>query len=126
MPNTLNLPPELHAATDALIQNLFASEPFVAYQHAQTGLNSDPQARALLARLSALQAHLRRQQTNGGVSQTEIEELRAVQTQVQANAAIMTYAQSQQAAMDSLRAVNQEISQLLGVDFAALAQQNAC
>jgi cell fate (sporulation/competence/biofilm development) regulator YlbF (YheA/YmcA/DUF963 family) len=126
MTNTLNLPPELYEATDHLIQSLLASEPFLVYQQSQVQLESDPQARALLARLSALQAHLRRQQTNGGVTQAEIEELRALQAQVQANGAIQAYAQSQQAAMALLRAVNQEVSQLLGIDFAMLARQTTC
>jgi cell fate (sporulation/competence/biofilm development) regulator YlbF (YheA/YmcA/DUF963 family) len=126
MCETLNFPPELYEATDGLIQNLLASEPFLAYHQSQVRLDSDPQARALLERLSALQSGLRRKQTNGGVTQAEIEELRAVQDQVQANATILAYAQSQQEAVNFLREINQEISQLLGVNFASLARATTC
>lgn len=126
MRETVNFPTELYDATDGLIQNLLASEPFLAYQQSQARMNSDSQTRALLKRLSALQTELRRKQTNGSVTQADIEELRAVQAKVQANAAIMAYAQSQQEVVTFLREINQEISQLLGVDFASLARQSTC
>src|SRR5512143_4069735 len=95
MTETVNLPPELYAATDGLIQNLLASEPFLVYQQSQAQLASDPQARGLLRRYSALQASLRRKQARGSVTQADIEELGAVQAEVQANATITAYAQSQ-------------------------------
>jgi len=80
-----------------------------------------------LEKLGALQSGLRRkQQGHDSVTQSDIDELRAVQAQVQANAVILAYAQSQQEAVNFLREVNEEISQLLGVDFAVLAKQNTC
>ena len=126
MPKTDNLPPELYEATDGLIQNLLASEPFLAYQQSRVQMKSDSQAQTLIERLSALQTELRRKQTNGSVTQADIEELRAVQAQVQANATLMAYASTQQDAVNFLREINQEISQLLGVDFATLAKQSTC
>ena len=126
MHKTLNFPPDLYEATDSLIQNLLASEPFLAYHQSKERLESDTQARGLLERLSALQSGLRRKQSNGGVTKAEIDELRAFQLQVQANATIMAYAQSQQEAVNYLREINQEISQLLGIDFASLARQSTC
>ena len=126
MSETLNFPPDLYEATDSLIQNLLASEPFLAYHQSKARLESDPQARGLLERLSALQSGIRRKQTSGDITQVEIEELRAVQHQVQANTTIMAYAQSQQEAVNFLREINQEISQLLGMDFASLARAITC
>lgn len=126
MPKTDNLPLELYEATDSLIQKLLASEPFPAYQKSRAQFKSDSQAHALIERLSALQTELRRKQTNGSVTQTDIEELRAVQAQVQANATLIAYANTQQDAVNFLREINQEISQLLGVDFAILAKQSTC
>lgn len=126
MSETVKLPPELHQATDSLIENLLASEAFLAYHQALTTMNSDSQARTLLERLSALQAELRRKQSSNSVAQPDVDELRGVQTQVQSNAALMAYANSQQDAVNFLREINQEISQLLGVDFAALAKQKTC
>lgn len=122
----LILPPELHQATDSLIENLLASEVFLAYHQALTTMNSDLQARALLEHLSALQAELRLKQSSNSVGQPDVDELRIVQEQVQSNAVIMAYATSQQGAVNFLREINQEISQLLGMDFAALAKQNTC
>ena len=126
MNKTLTLPPELHEATNTLIQNLLASETFLTYQQSQATMNSDSEARGLLDLLSTLQTALRHKQSNNSVTQTDIEELRAIQTQVQANPVIMAYAQSQQDAVNFLREINQEISQTLGVDFAALAKKNTC
>jgi cell fate (sporulation/competence/biofilm development) regulator YlbF (YheA/YmcA/DUF963 family) len=126
MPITDNFPPELYVATDSLIQNLLASEPFQAYQKSRAQFKSDSQAHALIERLSALQAELRRQQTNGSVTQADIEELRAVQAEVQANTTLIAHTSSQQEAVNFLREINQEISQLLGVDFAILAKQSTC
>ncbi len=116
----------MYEATNSLIQNLLASEPFLAYQQSQAQLASDPQARGMLGRFSALQAGLRRKQARGSVTQADIEELGAVQAEVQANTTITAYAQSQGEAVNLLREVNQEISQLLGVDFASLARQSSC
>ena len=89
-------------------------------------MKSDSQASALLDRLSTLQNELRGKQGNNSMVQSDIDELRDVQAQVQVNATIMDYAQSQQDAVGFLREINQEISQLLGMDFAALAKQSTC
>ena len=126
MKNTATLPLELHQATENLIENLLASEAFLVYQQSQVIMNSDSDARGLLDLLSTLQTALRHKQNANNVTQTDVEELRAIQEQVQANAVIMAYAQSQQGAVTFLREINGEISQLLGVDFAALAKQNTC
>jgi cell fate (sporulation/competence/biofilm development) regulator YlbF (YheA/YmcA/DUF963 family) len=126
MTKSENLPPELDKATDGLIQNLLASEAFQAYQQSRAHYKSDSQAHGLIERLSALQTGLRRKQTNGSVTQADIEELGAVQAEVQSNATLIAYTITQQAAVSFLREINQEISQLLGVDFASLAKQSTC
>ena len=126
MAKTENLPPELHEATDGLIQNLLASEPFLAYQKSRVQYKSDAQAHALIERLSALQAEVRRKQAVSSVTQADIEELRTAQVEVQANETLIMYSSTQQEAVNFLREINQEISQLLGVDFASLAKQSSC
>lgn len=126
MLKTENFPPELYEATDGLIQNLLASEPFLAYQKSLAQYKSDSQAYGLIERLSTLQTELRRKQTNGSVTKADIDELRAVQAEVQSNATLIAYSSTQQAAINFLREINQEISQLLGVDFAILAKQSTC
>jgi cell fate (sporulation/competence/biofilm development) regulator YlbF (YheA/YmcA/DUF963 family) len=126
MSKNTNFPPELLQATESLTQNLLASKPFSAYHASQERMKSDQTAQALLERLSAVQSELRRKQSSGGVTQIDVDKLRAVQAQVQTNETIIAYAQCQQEAIAYLREINQEISQLLGVDFAVLAKQNSC
>ena len=126
MTNNNEFPPELYVATDGLIQNLLASEAFLAFQKSRSQFKSDSQAHALIERLSALQTEFRRKQTNGNVTEADIKELGAVQSEVQSNATLIAYSTTQQAAASFLREINQEISQLLSVDFASLAKQSSC
>jgi cell fate (sporulation/competence/biofilm development) regulator YlbF (YheA/YmcA/DUF963 family) len=126
MKKTIAFPFELNQAMENLIENLLASEAFLTYQQSLAAMNSDSDAHSLLDLLSTLQTALRHKQSANSVTQTDIEELRTIQTQVQANPIIIAYAQSQQNAINFLREVNREISQVLGVDFAALAKQNTC
>ena len=127
MTNTsLNQLPDLMAATRALAENLLASEPFALYQQAYARFDADPQARGLIERLSQAQADLRRRQMGRGVTQTGVDQLRALQREVQSNDVIVDYVTTQQSAVAYLREINQEISQLIGSDFAALAGRSSC
>lgn len=118
--------PILQEAAGAFTGNLVASEAFVRYKRAQVRLNEDHQAHALLEQLSQTQANLRKKQAHGSVTQVEVDELRAIQEQVQKNTVIMDYAGAQQQAVDFLREINTEISQLLGINFASLANHSTC
>lgn len=120
------LPPALLEATENLALTLLASEPVMIYHRAKDHLDSDPEARGLLERFSEAQRDLRQRQGNGGVTQADMDRLRTLQRAVQSNRVIMEYAETQQAAIAYLPAVNQEISQLIGVDFASLAGPASC
>ncbi len=122
----LNQLPDLLAATQALAENLLASEPFAIYQQASARFNADPHARGLLERLSQAQADLRRRQMGRGVTQADVDRLRALQKEVQSNDVIVDYATTQQSAVAYLREINQEISELIGTDFAALSGRSSC
>lgn len=124
--NKPTLPSNLLAATETLAENLLASEPFTAYHAAQARLNADAGARALLQRLSQSQANLRQKQARRTVTQSEVDQLRVLQSAVQADRTITDYARAQQAAVGFLREINQEIGELIGVDFAALAKRPGC
>jgi cell fate (sporulation/competence/biofilm development) regulator YlbF (YheA/YmcA/DUF963 family) len=126
MNNSINLHPELDKATDNLIQNLLASEPFLAYQKAQAQYKGDSYARDLIGRLSGLQAELRRNQAVGQMAKADIQELRSIQDEVRSNATLIAHTAAQQGAISFLREINQEISQLLGMDFASLAKKSGC
>ena len=118
--------PDLMAATQALADDLLASEPFTTYHQASARFNADPQARGLIERLSQAQADLRRKQVNGGVTPADVSELRRLQSEVRSNPVIVDYASTQQTAIAYLREINQEISLLIGTDFAALAGRSSC
>jgi cell fate (sporulation/competence/biofilm development) regulator YlbF (YheA/YmcA/DUF963 family) len=126
--NSINpaIPSELLAATQALAENVLASEPFVNYDRARVQFKADAQANQLVAHLSSLQAELRQHQFQSQVTPENISQLRAAQNDVQANSVIMDYMGTQQVAVAYLREINQEISQLLGADFAALAKRSSC
>jgi cell fate (sporulation/competence/biofilm development) regulator YlbF (YheA/YmcA/DUF963 family) len=127
MNNTLSQPsPDLMAATDQLAEAIKQSEPMRHYQQAQTDLEADEQASTILEQLTAVQVELRRHQMNGRLSQADIQQARALQSEAQANGLIMAFVQTQKQAMASLNEVNDEISQLLGLNFAALSQTNSC
>jgi cell fate (sporulation/competence/biofilm development) regulator YlbF (YheA/YmcA/DUF963 family) len=120
------LSPQLQEATQSLIDNLLASEAFVHYQQAHARFNADSEARALLEQLTQSQARLRQKQGKGDVNQAEIDSLRLLQQRVQRNSIIMAYAQSQQEAVNFLREINNEISELLGLNFATFANHAIC
>ena len=118
--------PMMQEATEALADNLLASEALVHYQQARARLDEDRQARGLLEQLSRAQADLRKKQGTDGVTEAEIEALRALQEQVQHNTVIMTFAQTQQEAVNFLREINAEINELLGINFASFAKHASC
>jgi cell fate (sporulation/competence/biofilm development) regulator YlbF (YheA/YmcA/DUF963 family) len=123
---TITLAPSIQAATETLAGNLSSSEPLVRYQQAKTALDNDVPARRLLEAFSYAQREVRQRQAQNLVTQASMDQLRSMQRQVQSNAVIMNYAETQQAAIAYLREVNQEISQWIGVDFASLARRSGC
>jgi cell fate (sporulation/competence/biofilm development) regulator YlbF (YheA/YmcA/DUF963 family) len=109
-------------ATEALAENLAPSEPIVVYRDSRERLDADGPAQALLQRLEQFQTEIRANQVRGAVAQADVKRLQTLQREVQSNPAINTYATTQQAAVAYLREINTEISQLLRIDFAALAR----
>lgn len=124
--SNLNLPSNLLTATERLATVMTSAEPFAAYLQAKARLDNDPQARDLLECVSSAQSDLRLRQVNGNITQADLDHLRTLQLQVQSNRLIMDYAETQQAAIAYLPQVNQEISQLIGVDFASLTGPASC
>ena len=116
----------LQQATEQLGRALRASAPVRAYLDASANLETDVGATSLLDELAQRQAALRVKQNDGGLSQADIDDLRALQFRVQTQTTIAAYLQAQQDVRALLPQINHEISQLLGVDFAALARKSRC
>jgi cell fate (sporulation/competence/biofilm development) regulator YlbF (YheA/YmcA/DUF963 family) len=124
--NNQIIPEMLYQATQSLAENLVASEPFAQYAQARDAFEADSNAQSFLKDISSIQGEIRQKQQRGQATQENIDVLRAMQQQAQSNETIMQYASTQQNAVNFLREINQEISQLLGVDFAALSKQTGC
>ncbi len=120
------LEPELKQAVQALGQALKKTPTLRAYAEASTKLETDGEATRLLDELQSLQVKVRTHQSNGRVTQAELTRLRQLQNDVQSNRTIAAFIDAQQMATLCLPEVNQEISQLLGVDFATLGRVNTC
>ena len=116
----------LQQATEQLGRALRASAPMKAYLDASTNLETDVEATGLLDELAQRQAALRVKQNDGGLTQAAIDDLRALQFRDQTQPTIAAYLQAQQDVRALLPQINYEISQLLGVDFAALARKSGC
>ncbi len=111
-------------ATSSLAENLAQSEPIRSYKAAEARLNADPIALQILADLSPLQQKIRQQQYSSAVPESDLKQLRELQSAMGANEIIQDYLLAQELAIAFLREVNQEISQLLGIDFASLARRS--
>jgi cell fate (sporulation/competence/biofilm development) regulator YlbF (YheA/YmcA/DUF963 family) len=117
------LPTTVRSAAQDLADNLLATEVFQTYHQAYTSYTSDPEAAYLIERFNQAQEEARTLQTNGGLTGEKIEQLQKMQSEIQAQPAIMQFVLARQAAVQFLREINAEISQELNVDFAALARR---
>ncbi len=126
MQDTMTLPPDFLIAAQSLAETLRRAEPIAAYHRAQARFEADSAARSQLERLSTAQANMRAQEARNTPTQADINALRALQREVQANRTIVDYFDTQQAAVAYLREINQEISQLLGMDFGSLVGPGSC
>ncbi len=113
-------------AAERLGQALGASAPVRAHFDANAALEADAEATAMLDAIAQRQAELRVKQNDGGLTEADLDALRALQSRVQAQPTIAAYLQTSQGLRALLSQVNQEISQLLAVDFAGLARKSGC
>ena len=111
-------------ATSSLAENLVQSEPFLRLQAADRRLHADQEAMHLLAEFADLQQKIRAQHDSGAMTESDIQRLRALQRIISTNDAIQDHSLAQELAIAFLREVNQEISNLLGVDFASLTRRS--
>ena len=120
------LRPEVKQAAQVLGDALKNTSLLHAYEEAAAKMATDTRATALLDELERVQADFRVRQSNGGISQADIARLRQLQNDVQTNPTIAAFIEAQQVATAFFPEVNQEISQLLGIDFASLAAPASC
>ncbi|MBZ0306770.1 MAG: YlbF family regulator, partial [Anaerolineae bacterium] len=106
-------------ATQQFAEALRRVEPLAAYYQALTDFEFSADARLLMRQYSEAQQKVRLQSANP--THADITRLRELYQQVTNDAIIMAYHSSQREATAYLRLINDELSQLLGMDFSALA-----
>lgn len=119
------VPNMLLAATSQLAENLVQSEPLLRFQESTRKLQSDKEASAMLTEFSILQQKLRIQQRSTQISEEDIKRVRELQNAISTNETIQEKELAEEYATAFLREVNQEISNMLGVDFASLARRSS-
>lgn len=122
--NVTVVPDTLLEATSQLAENLVQSELFLRYKEAARILQNDKKATALLTEFSILQKRIRIRQQSTKISEEDIKRLRELQMEIMTNESIQEKELAQEYAVSFLREVNQEISNMLGVDFASLARRS--
>jgi cell fate (sporulation/competence/biofilm development) regulator YlbF (YheA/YmcA/DUF963 family) len=115
---------ELLETVSNLADNITQSEPFLRYKETQLKLKSEPGMVQLLEDFSQLQQKIRAQQFSSGISQTEINWLHRLQSEITQKETFQENESARLNAVAFLREVNQEISNLLGIDFASLTRKS--
>jgi cell fate (sporulation/competence/biofilm development) regulator YlbF (YheA/YmcA/DUF963 family) len=120
------IPESLAAATDALAMALRTSPLLEEYADAEEALAADADATALLEQFSAAQRTLQARQADGSITQADLNSVRTLQRELEMSAPIADYITAQQEALEQLSKVNDDISRLLGMNFAQLARRSSC
>ncbi|OJX47142.1 MAG: hypothetical protein BGO78_16825 [Chloroflexi bacterium 44-23] len=119
------LPGDLIEATSSLAENIVQSEVFLRFKQSNKSLQFDAEAMALLSEFSELQSKLRSTQLNNSISEKDIQRLRNVQGEILTNDSIQEKELAEENAVAFVREINQEISGLLGFDFATFARRSS-
>ena len=122
---TVTISETMLEASSALAEGLAQSEAILGFKAAQAKLQKDNEALRLLKELSEIQQKARTQQSSGKISESDIISLRALQGSVGSNETIQEYEKSRVKAVLFLQEINQEISELLGLDFAMLTRRSS-
>ena len=97
------------------------------YKSAQEKLNADAGAMGLIRKISAARKDLSEKQYSGTITPDSLNNYHSIQNEVEKNQTIIEYSQTQQEAVQFLKNVNFEISQLIGTDFSSLIKRtNTC
>lgn len=118
--------PGLDESVDALADALVNSEPMKEYLQANDVFKADPEVMAWMQEYSSLQQKIRTQQQTNQPTKGDLDRLRELMTLIENNKTFQNYSSAQETAILFLREINQEISQMIGFDFASLTQRGSC
>jgi cell fate (sporulation/competence/biofilm development) regulator YlbF (YheA/YmcA/DUF963 family) len=125
-PQSMLVTPQLRRAAEELAASVLGSAPFVAYAAAQTRLDEDEHARALLDAVEQVEWDVRRLQAEGTLTREDIDRLRSVRTLASADPTVVEFETARRGAEAYLPQVNRLITEALGVDVAALGRAGGC
>ncbi len=112
----------LNEALGRLIEQLTSSEALARFRNAEQAMMNSAEAIALLNQLAQAQQKVNQQKANGSPAQADLNHLYTLQNQVAEHPLIQEYEYSREVWMGLIRQVNQEISQNIGLDYAALTR----
>lgn len=113
--------PELRAVSSELAESMALSEAVLGYTKAHQTLLHDQEAPQLIKEATELQQKIYAGGSDGNDLEKDINRMRELQELISTNTAIQEQAIARETAVAFLREINQEISQLIGIDFASLA-----
>ncbi|MDH7486567.1 MAG: YlbF family regulator [Anaerolineae bacterium] len=117
------LDPELEAAARQFAARLAQTPPLAELRRVQEQLQADAEAQRLLAEWDEKQQELlARQRAGQTIAPAEIEALRRLRVRIYNYPTIRAYSEIQRQVQPYLTDLNMEISQVLGLDFAALSR----
>ncbi len=111
--------------TAELADKLNQSEPFMLLKTTEATLNANAEAIQLINDITELQQKIKSQNQTTIIPESEFTRYRELQNKIGENEVIQASGIAQENAIAFLREVNQEISNLLGVDFASLTRRSS-
>jgi cell fate (sporulation/competence/biofilm development) regulator YlbF (YheA/YmcA/DUF963 family) len=115
--------PELFAAISDLAESLERSEAVSQFSETHQKFLSDQNAIQLIKEAGELQRKVYAGDSVGADLEADLTRLHELQSLISTNAIIQEQSIAQEAAVAFLQEINQEISQLLGFDFASLTRR---
>lgn len=118
---------EVMEAAKEFGEALASCEEFRAIEEAQKSLNKDGEARKLLFDYQSAQRSMQMSQMWGRkIEQDELNELKSLEMKIKSNQTIKNLLDAQKRLQEVLGNLNGEISNLLGIDFAANSRAGGC
>jgi cell fate (sporulation/competence/biofilm development) regulator YlbF (YheA/YmcA/DUF963 family) len=117
---------ELHHTAEIFVATLRTSDTFRAFVEAQAAFQRDAELQEIRTRFNVRFTELQGRQTTGTLTQDEINELRALQSRLNAHPTTVRYINTRQAMLAMLQECNGVLSKELGFDFASAAAPASC
>ncbi len=116
----------VHEAVQAFAQVLADTPQFHAFEEAGVAFNQDRAARQAVRAFQEKQRSLQMMQQIGVLTQAELDELKALQQAMLGYPTVTAYVEAQEELTKVCQAAAGEISQVVGLDFAATCTPRCC